>query len=897
MATPNITREIFDGNLTRVTPQGVTNRRVVILGTASDGPMYTPVRVTSAGAAEDLFGSISDGDLVRGCKEALDAQAGFPKNPNVWGMRIGGIIASRATKSIFDAQGTPVSLLELEAVNEGSIYNDIYMSVDTNLSEISIWNPKLKVFNKYKFNWTNPNDTDADVHSLQELVDKINADRNLSSILFAATPSLEGVAEIGVQAGVGGSSFVTENGQQKVTLDLAQVTAGGTVNGDGSIAESAQLVNGSGTNDAVPGNTISQRFRDIQSAYSIYASEVLKIDKGAVQHVIEDGFLLNNNTQQQGVLPILDMTENSDHIITAGSGGSEVCYSVDAEGCLWEANDNGTFEEIQNGVAITGANAQVQLKFDTGNTNITEFYDNAGTGPYVDPYDHALQPAGTGSGQNADSPVKIEVQISGGGWVQVVDQGGTGFNPQWSSGVVTFDIPADATYGEGGAVLYNGTNGPMESGSVQFRVSFTTMPVALTQVQTLDSLGGAMNKYFIQGNTITLGAAHSNKVSLLFRHSVVKYYNPAEMTIAQNPDGSGVISIYDNFNKDKSAAIDYSTNAAIFGLKMRYYGDVTDLSGSYYLNGGTNGTDMTNAQLYDDLDTAYDHFSEDFFDIMAVMGATFDAQKTAPNASGNYVSGPAGFHTQMSDFLNAFNGEMIGVMGFEPIEGSGVGGRILKSDVDARVASVPSNLESFHQPFMFAADIEAIFSAGGTRYGANAAAAIAGLIAAIPVEEALYRFTVPGMLGMVWRYSEVDKLTGRKQIDLMSDARICTGQIDNGVKLTEARTLAIDGSDFENLMTVLILQQALDLCRNVAKNYIGKVSSAALLQAFQSELNTALGEALVPKALRGFNAPITMEAGERVVGKLTIPLTLSPQFEIRDVHYTVTLTADDIVAA
>jgi len=53
---------------------------------------------------------------------------------------------------------------------------------------------------------------------------------------------------------------------------------------------------------------------------------------------------------------------------------------------------------------------------------------------------------------------------------------------------------------------------------------------------------------------------------------------------------------------------------------------------------------------------------------------------------------------------------------------------------------------------------------------------------------------------------------------------------------------------------------------------------------------------MVPRALRGFKAPINMTAGERVVGKLTIPLTLSPQFELRDVHYVVQLTADEIVA-
>ena len=90
------------------------------------------------------------------------------------------------------------------------------------------------------------------------------------------------------------------------------------------------------------------------------------------------------------------------------------------------------------------------------------------------------------------------------------------------------------------------------------------------------------------------------------------------------------------------------------------------------------------------------------------------------------------------------------------------------------------------------------------------------------------------------------------------------------------------------------MQEALDICREVAKDFIGKVSSAELLQAFQTTLNAQLGGGLVPRVLRGFKAPVTMTPGERVVGKITIPLTLQPQFELRDVHYNVELSAEDL---
>jgi len=173
---------------------------------------------------------------------------------------------------------------------------------------------------------------------------------------------------------------------------------------------------------------------------------------------------------------------------------------------------------------------------------------------------------------------------------------------------------------------------------------------------------------------------------------------------------------------------------------------------------------------------------------------------------------------------------------------------------------------------------------------------VAGLIAKIPTEEAIFRFTVPGMLGLRYRYTETDQVSGDRQLDVLANARISAGMLqDGGVKITESRSLASPGSDFENMMTVLILQESLEICRSVAKDFIGKVSSAPLIQAFQSQLDKQIGDALVPRVLRGFKAPITLTAGERVLGKITIPLTLSPQFEIRDVHYNVQLTAEDIV--
>ena len=355
MATPNITREIFDGNLTRVTPVGVTNRRVVILGTASDGPMYTPIQVTSAGDAEDQFGSISDGTLVRGIKETMDAQAGFPKNPAVWGMRIGGIVASRASKSVYDAASNGNVLLELEAIHEGTMYNDIYMNVDSTLNEVSVWNPKLKTFTKFKYNWDDPNDTNADVHSLQELVDAINGDRNLSSIVFAATPSLEESVECFVAAG---SGLLIENAIGKTKIDLGEIAAGNS-QADGEAVQSGAQANGNGYNADDLTKINASRFRDVVSAYSIYVSDFETCLQNTPQHVVTDKFILNNVGIDNSVRSILNLTEDSADIVDCSTGSSQGMYHIKEKGAQVSI-ESGGYVDVGESVATKSTIISVQ---------------------------------------------------------------------------------------------------------------------------------------------------------------------------------------------------------------------------------------------------------------------------------------------------------------------------------------------------------------------------------------------------------------------------------------------------------------------------------------------------------------------------------------------------------
>ena len=830
MATPKVTRTLFDQNLDRSVPQGPQNRSVVLLGTGTDGPMYEPTKVNSPAEAEDIFGSFGSGTLTRGIKECFDAQVGGTAAANVWGMRVGGIKAERSLLTMYGCSGgghataaaclaggkTWDVVMTVEALYEGSVYNGMYFSkqTDTEGEFLYFWNPKTQLFSKFAL-------TGTDGLDVTSLVAAINSDPNTNSVVFASEEIYDVEGQEYIMGDTGGELTISGN-TASISLTAAEANWA----------------------DVSP-------IKEISSFYSVSSSEQVTIDANAGDFKPDSGFIADGFANDS-----FSTIVDGDSV---DAGASEVYFvlnegMVDASSAstsITLAGSGSSTMEIELATPMDSVNGVL-----TGADITVSSVDNAG-----------LSYSDNG------------IQLTLGGTVELP--------------TVTYTLDHDIilnalSLAVGDKVTVSASFNTADSTTTMTQVANDTLPVGVTQFRLLND------------GTMQFGAALP--YAMVLRYAKLKYYEEGSTYFVESTD-TGVINII-----DQSMINNIGSGHILIGIDYEYvHDDAYWGTNSWYLEGGANGTLMTNGELKADLNSAYEHFVADEFDIMSVVDLSVDASMT-DSASGDLI--PAGFAEQMSDFLDTFNGEMIGVIGFEPLEGKGVGGRVLRSDIAERVKDLTSPdlsgtssairkaatiLSDFHQPFMYAVDIEGIYSANGIRYTASAASSVAGLMAKMPTEEAIFRFNLPGVQGMRYRYTETDQATGMRQVDLLADARIATGILqDGGVKITESRSLASSGSDFENLMTVLILQETLQICREVAKGFIGKVSSQALLQAFQSTLDKSIGDALVPRALRGFKAPITMTPGERVLGKITIPLTLSPQFEIRDVHYNVQLTAEDI---
>jgi len=337
MATPKVTRTLYDNNLDRSVPQGPTNRRVVILGTATDGPMYEPLQVKSPAEAEELFGAFGEGTLVRGLKECIDAQAGSSATPDTWGMRIGGVNATRAITELQDVGGNKVA--EIEAINEGSVYNDVTIEKkqDANgVGWIYVYNPKTELSSKFSVDLT-----------IDELAAAINVDPNTKDIIFAvsATADNEALLEFSAAAGTYSNNQLSVNMEEEATDSLWPVAQ---INSVYTVSASAEYEFTGSASFSIPSGSVADETA---------ADDLLNSNGQAFEPITAGANLLTadaNKVYYKG-------TEIVSGVLANGSGEATVAISFDAD--------------ILGDAAIDMTNAVVTVT-DEADANTTETFSD-----------------------------------------------------------------------------------------------------------------------------------------------------------------------------------------------------------------------------------------------------------------------------------------------------------------------------------------------------------------------------------------------------------------------------------------------------------------------------------------------------------------------------------------
>lgn len=174
MSFPGITFKP-NGSVIQNVITGPSTERLLIIGTAVDGPLNTPVRVTDMASASRIFGPAA---YSKGYKDPnTSTESGKPNGAtiplavsqalaggaiDIWCVRASGSIARAATAF--------TSYMDIEAQNPGRIYNEVTMTcaVASGITTITLAQPTIKGGTQtYTFGSTT---------LISEVIDSINGD-------------------------------------------------------------------------------------------------------------------------------------------------------------------------------------------------------------------------------------------------------------------------------------------------------------------------------------------------------------------------------------------------------------------------------------------------------------------------------------------------------------------------------------------------------------------------------------------------------------------------------------------------------------------------------------------------------------------------------------------------
>ena len=161
----------------------------------------------------------------------------------------------------------------------------------------------------------------------------------------------------------------------------------------------------------------------------------------------------------------------------------------------------------------------------------------------------------------------------------------------------------------------------------------------------------------------------------------------------------------------------------------------------------------------------------------------------------------------------------------------------------------------------------------------SGAAHYLGMIGATKVGDSTTNRLVPGVtLPYAVKKSKLNELTGAGYVTFITKT--------DGVRVVSGELATSNASDYQYVSTSLIIQNIVGKIRSAADAYIGKGMTQVLIQSLKTNIDSIL---------RAEAAALTIESSTFDVkvsgpGQITIPLTLVPAFELRQIYIPISLS-------
>lgn len=233
---------------------------------------------------------------------------------------------------------------------------------------------------------------------------------------------------------------------------------------------------------------------------------------------------------------------------------------------------------------------------------------------------------------------------------------------------------------------------------------------------------------------------------------------------------------------------------------------------------------------------------------------------------------------QLADFCQATtieNRQVIGVMSVEPAASKSLTG--IKAFVDGQPKA------EYNQFLQIVCGPTMMFEMKNLPYEDDFSGAYAGLISILPSYSSTTNKVVQGALWQIYALSP-------NQIRDLVNKHYVVPRVRNGrIVITDGITAAPDASDFVRLSTVRIVNDAVNLVREICEPYIGEPNTLARRNALETQIDTALKGMIRRGALNDYRFSVKASLADQLDGNMRIALDLVPVFEIRRIFVTVAL--------
>lgn len=948
-AIPSSSTILQDFGLAVTTPPTARNRRVVIIGTAEDGPLYEPVIIDLPTDAELVWGRQTRGDLVRGIFECWNAQ---PRNQNVVGVRIG-----NAKKSILeigeinsvdiDNENSDANLtaLKLEARFPGPLYDQITINYDTgraHAGDIAMYNPKTGLYSYFKVDRKNPYNTSVDVHNVAELVTAINSDRNMSSVVTASFEELETDYEIMINnTNVG---VVQNTNSLRLNLQTIFSTISGFIADDtnGYIVTEPDLPYDTTVSGMLKNLTVTNNITQLLEVEGIGVSKWNKFafegSKTKLPKMPLDGKGTSRWDTVQALKAYSDVNPSNYAMNPSGNIVSEYLYNVDFVLIDEIPTDYMGLDQIDQ------FSLSIDLPFDdtentAGPSNSGEvnafFVRNSGTylayasGDYVNAKCTGITEIDTNKVGEKRPYGVVRVWVSNsidpnGQWTELpydINNGVymSGFTEAtaYNDAKAVFAIGPNATgcYGAGASTTYIETGipgvkpvkwtnltdlidsqGHIKEGSY-IRVTGNTVKGFINEVDSLSQLDvvaqGAKSPthYFVRGQELILNA--SAPFSMIMNYGTrIKY--EIGTTVALSDPFKGEITFNDpsNLPGPNAGQLD-DLELTHIRLHYKYLPNFPEItSKAKTLHGGTTGANLTTKEREEELRKAYEYLRNFEGDIWVPMGAYIDEIKTDYNENTGLLEEMTNtFAGDIEEFLDEQSINLyqpIAVLGVTQVEGTTLGDR------DKWVVNLTQ--PDLNDPLR----------------GANVMNGIQNKFISVCAFEPLFLNTgrgapyaangqaaYAGVLSSIpYDISPCNKTISNvyalrfpftiKQLEDLNLSRYVTMRTSDTRPpvIVNDITAAPYGSDYVNWSIFSITKEAADRIKRLADNYIGRPNSLEVRNALDQDVSNILKNM---SGIQAFNFSLSSTMEQQVLGVVEIDLIIVPVFTMKKIRTTIKL--------